>query len=363
MSKYKGQSQFRHDRPDATGVLIVNLGTPDSPDRRSVRRYLKQFLSDPRVVEFPRVLWWLILNLVILNIRPSRSAEAYRKIWTVNGSPLMDISTRQVRGIRDRLQEKYGDRVSVALGMRYGKPSISDALGELASSSPRDLVVLPLYPQYSGSTTGSVFDEVADCLKLWRWVPGVRFIGAYHDHPAYIAALTDSVRNYREAHGSGDHLLMSFHGVPLRYLLAGDPYHCHCQKTARLLAESLGLSDTQWTLAFQSRFGREEWLKPYCDQVLEELPARGIRNVDVVCPGFSADCLETLEEVNMQYREMFIAAGGERFSYIPCLNDSGEHLQFLSALVTEQPIASAEEAADMLQRARSERAAAKGALR
>ena len=231
VSAYKGQAGFRHDAPDATGVLLVNLGTPEAPDRRSVRRYLKQFLSDPRVVEFPRVLWWLILNLVILNVRPSRSAEAYRKIWTENGSPLLDISVRQAEGLRNALKERFGDGIAVSLGMRYGRPAISEALDELAALTPRHLIVLPLYPQYSGSTTGSVFDDVADCLKLWRWVPHISFIGSYHDTPGYIAALADSVRRHRESHGSGDHLLMSFHGVPKRYLLAGDPYHCHCAKT------------------------------------------------------------------------------------------------------------------------------------
>jgi len=360
MSRYKGQEGFRHDAPDTTGVLIVNLGTPDAPDRRSVRRYLKQFLSDPRVVEIPRLLWWLILNLVILNIRPSRSARAYREIWTENGSPLLDISTKQAEGIRRRLKSSHGDAIAVALGMRYGRPSIAEALDELAATAPRDLVVLPMYPQYSGSTTGSVFDEVADCLKKWRWVPGLRFIGAYHDQPAYISALAESVRRHRDEHGSGDHLLMSFHGVPRRYLLAGDPYHCHCLKTGRLLAESLGLSDDQWSLAFQSRFGREEWLRPYCDEVLSELPARGVRNLDVICPGFAADCLETLEEVDMQYRKQFTDAGGDRFSYILCLNDGAEHLRFLSELIADQ-VAPKRDAGDEQLQARLSRALAAGA--
>ena len=361
MAEYKGQEGFRHDGPDTTGVLIVNLGTPESPDRRSVRRYLKQFLSDPRVVEFPRALWWLILNIVILNIRPARSAEAYRKIWTDNGSPLLDISRRQADGVRALLKDKYGDGIAVALGMRYGRPSIAEALDELAGSAPRNLVVLPLYPQYSGSTTGSVFDEVADCLKRWRWVPGLRFIGAYHDNPTYIEALAASVRHHREQNGGGDHLLMSFHGVPKRYLLAGDPYHCHCCKTARLLAENLGLADDEWTLAFQSRFGREEWLRPYCDDVLSEFPGRGISNLDVICPGFATDCLETLEEVDMQYRKQFIDSGGIQFNYIPCLNDREEHLGFLSGLI-EEPAVDVEHGTDGEQlRARLARPSATGA--
>lgn len=360
MSNYKGQADFRHDAADTTGVLLVNLGTPAAPDRRSVRRYLKQFLSDPRVVEFPRIPWWLILNLVILNVRPSRSAEAYRKVWTDNGSPLLDISKRQSAGVRAVLNEKYGD-VPVALGMRYGQPSIESALDELAERSPRDLIVLPLYPQYSGSTTGSVFDEVADCLKRQRWVPGIHFIGAYHDDPRYIRALAASVQRHRAEHGAGDHLLMSFHGVPKRYLLAGDPYHCHCHKTARLLAEALGLADEQWSLAFQSRFGREEWLRPYCDEVLSGLPGRGVRKLDVICPGFAADCLETLEEVNMQYRELFLESGGKRFGFVPCLNDDRGHLEFLGELIAEWLRPPDKEGEPALMQARMARARALGA--
>lgn len=336
MTQYTGHQQFRHDSDGVTAILIVNLGTPDAPDRKSVRRYLKQFLSDPRVVEFPRPLWWLILNGVILNIRPSRSARAYQKVWTGDGSPLMDISVRQVDGIRSRLREQFGDRVRVELGMRYGSPSIADALARLSASIPHNLIVLPLYPQYSATTVGSVFDEVADCLKKWRWVPNIDFINSYHDHVGYIDALANSVRRFWGEHDRGDHLVMSFHGLPKRYLLRGDPYYCQCHKTARLLARRLDLPDAQWSMVFQSRFGGEEWLKPYCDEEIVRMPARNIKHIDVLCPGFSTDCLETLEEINMQYRKLFVESGGNQFNYIPCLNSGREHLEFLVDLILEQ---------------------------
>lgn len=333
--KYIGHADFRHDSPVFAGILIVNLGTPNAPDGRSVRRYLKQFLWDPRVVEIPRWLWWLILHGIILNFRPSRSAEAYRKIWTDEGSPLLAISRRQVEGLRSALAERYGGKIKVELGMRYGSPSIADALGRLHNATIRSLLVLPMYPQYSGSTSGSVFDEVAECLKRWRWLPAVQFINHYHDHPGYIDALADKISTFRREQGCSDHLVVSFHGVPKRYLLQGDPYYCQCFKTARLLAERLKLGEEEWSLVFQSRFGREEWLQPYCDQELKKMPGRGIKSVDIVCPGFSADCLETLEEINIQYRRLFLDAGGEQYNYIPCLNEDQAHLAFLAELVNE----------------------------
>jgi len=361
MTRYTGHQQFRHDNEGVTGVLIANLGTPDAPDRKSVRRYLKQFLSDPRVVEFPRPLWWLILNGLILNIRPSRSAGAYRKVWTESGSPLMDISVKQVAGIRSILREGFGDRVQVEVGMRYGNPSIASALAKLSTSAIRELVVLPLYPQYSGSTVGSVFDEMADRLKQWRWVPGIRFINAYHDHPGYIEALANSVLRFWREQKRADHLVMSFHGVPKQYLLNGDPYYCQCHKTARLLARQLALSDAQWSLVFQSRMGRQEWLQPYCDEELKKFPARNIRDIEIICPGFSADCLETLEEINMQYRRLFLESGGQRFNYIPCLNDGREHLEFLAGLIQEQVHSRDDDVAMEERQARLSRAKAMGA--
>ena len=328
--KYTGHTEFDDNQPPLTGVLVVNLGTPDAPDRKSVRRYLKQFLSDPRVVEFPRWLWWLILNGIILNIRPSKSAEAYKKIWTDQGSPLLVISNAQVAGMSNILRERYKDHIKVELGMSYGNPSISDGLERLREAAINKLIVLPLYPQYSGSTVGSVFDAVTSCLRRWRWIPEIHFINAYYDHPSYIDALANKVQK----NAQGDHLVMSFHGVPERYIRGGDPYERQCRRTAQLLASRLNLSEKQWSIVFQSRFGREEWIKPYCDEQLKALPAQSIKSIDVTCPGFSADCLETLEEMDMQNRQLFIESGGEQFNYIACLNDDQEHLRFLAELVS-----------------------------
>ena len=239
------QNGFQHTQPDRTGILLVNLGTPDAPDRASVRRYLKEFLWDPRVVEMPRPIWWLVLNLVILNTRPSRSAKAYEKVWTEQGSPLLSISREQELALRHAMQERHGDEVCVALAMRYGSPSIKQGLEELREQGARRVLVLPLYPQYSATTTASIFDEVTAQLRRWRWLPELRFINHYHDEPAYIAALADSIRNWRADHGEADKLLLSFHGIPQDYFEKGDPYFCECQKTGRLLAEALGLNEDQ----------------------------------------------------------------------------------------------------------------------
>jgi ferrochelatase len=327
------QQAFTHEQPDRTGVLLVNLGTPDGPDRASVRRYLKEFLWDPRVVEIPRPIWWLVLNLVILNTRPGRSAAAYSKIWTEQGSPLMAISRAQETALRHALNERFGEQVCVALAMRYGSPSIESGLQELREQGARRVLVLPLYPQYSATTTASIFDEVTRQLRDWRWLPELRFINHYHDEPAYISALADSVRQWRHEHGSTDKLLLSFHGIPQEYFDKGDPYFCECQKTGRLLAESLGLQEDQWLLTFQSRLGPKQWLQPYTDKTLEHLGGEGVKSVQVMCPGFSADCLETLEEIAMENRDTFLGAGGERYEYIPCLNDQQAHIDMLSGLV------------------------------
>ncbi|AOU99318.1 ferrochelatase [Acidihalobacter yilgarnensis] len=329
---YESENHYEHGRPARLGVLLTNLGTPDAPTPAALRRYLREFLWDPRVVEFPRLPWWLILNGVILNLRPRRSAHAYTKVWTTEGSPLLVHSRAQATGLRQRLEAACPGPVSLALAMRYGTPSIEAGLRELREAGAERLLVLPLYPQYSGSTTGSTFDAVAETLRRWRWVPELRFVNHYHDDLAYIAAMAARIRAHWAEHGRGDHLLFSFHGVPRRYLLAGDPYHCHCHKTARLLAEALALDESGWTLGFQSRFGREEWLKPYVDGLLRTWPSEGRRSVDVFCPGFSADCLETLEEIAMQNRELFIATGGHHYAYIPALNDQAEHLDALTAL-------------------------------
>ncbi len=322
-----------HDQPERTGILLVNLGTPDSPERGAVRRYLKEFLWDPRVVEAPRLPWWLALHLAILPRRSGRSAAAYRKIWTEEGSPLLAISRRQADAIAARLRETHGDAVAVALAMRYGRPAITEGLERLREAGARRLLVLPLYPQYSATTTASVIDAVCDTLRGWRWLPELRFINHYHDDPGYIAALAASVRDFQAGHGRPERLLLSFHGIPQDYFEKGDPYFCECQKTARLLAEALQLDDDAWTLSFQSRLGPKQWLQPYTDRTLERLAAEGVRSVQVLCPGFSADCLETLEEVAMENRDIFLAAGGERYEYIPCLNDRPDHVQALCGLL------------------------------
>jgi ferrochelatase len=333
MPKYQSTPDYEHGSPDFTGVLLVNLGTPDAPTASAVRRFLKAFLSDPRVVEYPRLLWWLILNGVILRIRPSRSAKAYREIWTDDGSPLMLHSQRLTDGVRERLEQRAPGEYKVELAMTYGEPSITSAIDKLQKAGARRLLILPLYPQYSGTTTASVFDAVTSKLQGMRWVPESRFINQYHDEPGYIRALAASVREYWQQHGRGDHLLFSFHGVPRYTLDKGDPYHCHCQKTGRLVAEELELEEDQWTLSFQSRVGRDEWLRPYTDETVVELAGKGIGRLDVACPGFSADCLETLEEIAMQNAEFFEDAGGESLHYIPALNARDDHIDFLTTLI------------------------------
>jgi len=334
--KYIGTENFDHEQKPRVSILLTNLGTPAAPQKKQLRAYLKQFLSDPRVVEIPRMLWWFILNLVILNIRPARSAAAYRTVWTEQGSPLRVHTQAQADALRERLTERFGERIRVEFAMRYGDPSISDVLQDMLSGGVRQLLVLPLYPQYSGSTTGSTFDALAEDFTQRRWLPELRFVSHYHDHPAYISALADSIRAYRKEHGSADKLMFSFHGVPQRYLEQGDPYHCECLKTGRLVAQELGLGEDDHLTTFQSRFGREEWLKPYTDHTLKALAGEGVKSVQVVCPGFAADCLETLEEIAVENRGYFIEAGGQDFSYIPCLNESEGHMAALETIVLEQ---------------------------
>lgn len=331
----RDESAFEHGSRLRVGVLVVNLGTPDAPDAPSLRRYLKEFLSDPRVVEIPKLVWWPILNLIILNTRPKKSAAKYASVWMPEGSPLRVYSERQVEGLRHRLRAEGFD-VEVELAMRYGRPSIASAMQALQNRKVNRLLVLPLYPQYSASTTATVFDKVYDNLAAMRSPPALRTIRHYHDHPVYIQALASRIRSHWDEHGRGDLLLFSFHGVPKRSLLKGDPYHCECHKTGRLVARALGLEDHEWRLAFQSRFGRAEWLKPYTSQVLEELPAQGIRRLDVACPGFISDCLETLEEIAMEGQEEFLEAGGESYNYIPCLNESDPAIDLLFRLVAEE---------------------------
>lgn len=333
---YRGYPNFAHGQADKIGVLITNLGTPDAPDTPSLRRYLKEFLSDPRVVEVPRALWWLILNGVILRIRPQRSAAAYRTVWTERGSPLMFHTAEQAERLQARLAEHYGDQVVVRYAMRYGSPSMHQVVDEMLASGVRKLVLLPLYPQYSAATSGSTFDALAKEFMRRRWLPDFRFISHYHDDQGYIQACAAQIKTYWEEHGKAEKLIFSYHGVPLKYLKKGDPYHCECHKTSRLIAEALGLSRNQYLTTFQSRFGREEWLQPYTDKTLQTLPGLGIKNVQVFCPGFSADCLETIEEIGEENREYFMEAGGEAYAYIPALNASAEHIDALHAIVQRE---------------------------
>jgi ferrochelatase len=333
--KYKNSSQFSHQQRDKIGVLITNLGTPDAPEKGALKRYLKEFLSDPRVVEVPRLIWWCILNLVILNFRPKRSAHAYSTVWTEEGSPLMVHTKGQAAALAEGCKEKYGDDVIVEYAMRYGKPAISTTLDKMLAAGVRKLVVLPLYPQYSASTVASTFDAVAADFMQRRWMPELRFVTHYHDRPDFIAALAHKVEAHWQAHGKADKLIMSYHGIPRRYLTNGDPYHCECYKTSRLLAEALGLEKNQYMTTFQSRFGREEWLKPYTDETLKGLPAQGVKSVQMICPGFSADCLETIEEIGVENRDYFMQAGGERYEYIAALNSDTKHIEVLLAMVSE----------------------------
>ena len=329
----KDQSDFNHQSSESLGILLTNLGTPDSYQKAHVRRYLKEFLWDPRVVEMSRPLWWLVLNLVILNTRPRRSAAAYEKVWSDAGSPLLVISREQTEALQSMLDEESELPVRVTLAMRYGNPSIAAGLEELRLAGARRILVLPLYPQYSATTTASTFDAVSKELRHWRWLPELRFVNHYHDDPGYIDALAGSVRSFWAENGEPEKLLMSFHGIPEDYFLAGDPYFCECHKSGRLLAEALDLAEDRWQISFQSRLGPRQWLQPYTDKTLETLAKSGTKNVHVICPGFSADCLETLEEIAIENRDHFLAAGGERYAYIPCLNSDPAHIGMLRDLV------------------------------
>lgn len=326
--RFRSEPEHRHGQPARTGVLVCNLGTPDEPTAAATRRYLAEFLGDARVVEIPSAVWKPLLHGVILRTRPAQSAAKYQSIWTPEGSPLMVWSRKQATMLRGYLGER-GHRVSVRLAMRYGNPSIPSQLDELKQRGCTRILVVPLYPQYSGTTTASVIDAVGAWARQVRHVPELRFVNRFHDDPGYIRALTRVMHQHWQAHGRPDKLVMSFHGVPERTLTLGDPYHCECLKTARLLAERLALKDHEWTVSFQSRFGKAKWLEPATQTVLEELGRAGTRRVDVVCPGFVADCLETLEEIAMEGQDAFKAAGGQEFHYVPCLND---HPMWLAAL-------------------------------
>ena len=336
---YQGIQHIQHGAESATGILITNLGTPDAPTKEALKPYLKEFLMDPRVVEPPpaRWLWRLILNGIILNTRPEKSAEAYQTIWDSEGkgAPLLNITQRQVNAIATAVHPHFQGRVECALGMRYGNPSIASGLKALQAKGCQRILVLPLYPQYAAATTASTFDAVTAELQTWRWLPEIRFINHYHRHIGYIKALANSIREHQAQYGKPQLLVLSYHGVPQRYLDNGDPYHCECHVTSRLVAEELGLSKEEYRTTFQSLFGKEEWIKPYTDATLKALPAEGIKNIQVICPGFSADCLETIEEIGEENREYFEEAGGEKFGFIRCLNDREDHTQALSDLVLQ----------------------------
>ena len=333
--KYLGNAGFRHDSKRRVGVLITNLGTPDEPTTPALRRYLAEFLADPRVVEVPRLIWWFILHGIILRIRPRRSAAAYRQVWTDQGSPLLLNTRAQCDALWEKLESRHGDALVVDFAMRYGNPSIARALEKMQEQGVEKLLVLPLYPQYSASTSGSTFDALAADFTRRRQLPDLRFISHYHDYPPYIEAMAGHIESWWAAKGRSEKLLLSYHGVPQRYLENGDPYHCECHKTSRLLAERLGLSAEQYMTTFQSRFGREPWLQPYTDETLKSLPGQGVQSVDVFCPGFSSDCLETVEEIDQENREYFIQAGGRQFAYIPALNATPGHIDALCQLIED----------------------------
>jgi len=320
-----------------TGILLTNLGTPDEPTKPALKRYLAEFLSDPRVVDPPnKLIWWLALNLVILNIRPKKSAVNYAKIWNSlgPGSPLLNITQSQLEGVQQVLSKQHSN-LEFELGMRYGNPSISSALNKLRNKGCSKVIILPLYPQYSKTTTLSTLDAIDLELESWPSKPEIVFIEHYYQNKAYIQALNNSIKEYQAEHGKPDKLLISFHGIPQRYVDNGDIYYQHCMQTADLLAKSLDLQDDEWQASFQSIFGREEWTKPYTKDTLESLAKSGIENMQVVCPGFSADCLETLEEIDDENRGYFMQAGGKGFGYIPALNARNDHIDAIASVISD----------------------------
>lgn len=333
MPAFLPESSCRHDQPSRIGILLINLGTPQAPTAAALRPYLKEFLSDPRVVELPRPLWWLILHGIILNTRPKKSAEKYASIWTPEGSPLKVHTERQTELLRAALRSRTPVPLVVEYAMRYGEPSVAAGIARLKERGCDRLLILPLYPQYAASSTGTALDAVWRVLLRTRNVPELRSVRHFHDHPGYIDALRQSVESHWAEHGRPEVLVMSFHGVPRRSLDLGDPYHCECHKTGRLLAEALGLSPDQYRVSFQSRFGRAEWLKPYTAETLTEMGRARTRRVDVICPGFVSDCLETLEEIALEGKALFLNAGGGEYRYIPALNERPLWIHALADLV------------------------------
>ncbi|MGH8216648.1 MAG: ferrochelatase [Rhodanobacteraceae bacterium] len=319
-----------------TAVLLLNLGTPAAPTRDAVRDYLAEFLSDPRIVELPRWLWWMVLHGYLLRTRPSRSAEAYAKVWRDDGSPLLVFSERLAEAVRAEIERRSSGKVDVALAMTYGEPSVAGAVEALMADGVRRLLVLPLFPQYSATSSGAALDAVMRMMQKLRWQPQLRTVGDYHIDAGYLAALVGSVQAHWTSHGRGHKLLLSFHGIPQQYAESGDPYPEQCRETARRLADALGIADDELLVTFQSRLGRRPWLRPYTDETIEELARQGVEALDVLCPGFAVDCLETLEEVALRYRTTFLTNGGKQFRYIPALNDGRAHATVLADIAMRQ---------------------------
>ena len=333
---YQTEPTYTHGTPEKCAVLLLNLGTPDAPTAQAVKPYLREFLSDPRVVEIPRLVWWFILNGIILNTRPKKSAAKYASIWMPEGSPLKVHTERQTSLLQGYLGERtHGMPLVVDYAMRYGHPSIPSVLGKLKAQNCQRILLVPMYPQYAASATGTAWDAIFNELTKQRNMPALRTIKHFHDNPGYIAATVQNIRDYWTLHGRPDKLVMSFHGLPRYTLEKGDPYHCECHKSGRLIAEALQLNAEQYTVCFQSRFGRSEWIKPYTTAILKELGKEKIKRVDVVCPGFVADCLETLEEIAMEGKEDFKHAGGGEYHYIPCLNEQPGWIHALTDLVLD----------------------------
>ena len=331
---FQTEPAYQHGSAARTAVLLVSLGTPDEPTAPALRRYLAEFLSDPRVVEIPALVWKPLLHGIILQVRPAKSAAKYASIWTPQGSPLAHWTQRQTTLLDECLRQR-GLNLTVRYAMRYGRPAVASVLDELKAAGVQRILVLPLYPQYAAATTASAQDAVMLWSRRQRRMPEWRFVNHYHDDPGYIAALAARVRAHWAAHGRSPKLLLSFHGVPERSLHLGDPYHCECHKTARLLRQSLGLSESEVVVTFQSRFGKAKWLEPYTEPTLIEMGRSGSERVDVMCPGFTSDCLETLEEIAQEARAAFLDAGGKTFHYIPCLNDEPTWIEALAAIAQQ----------------------------
>ena len=324
---FLGEENFSHEDKQKVGVIICNLGSPDSYSTKDVRKYLREFLSDKRVIEVPKIIWWLVLNLFILPFRPRKSAALYKSVWLEEGSPLLVYSKRFLSKIKN-LNEN-SEYLEFELAMRYGNPSLEKALLSLKEKNCRKILLLPLFPQYSAVTAATIFDKVSAILSKWRWVPSLHFVSGYHDNSEYINSLANTIKTH-EYYGKQDKVVFSYHGIPKKYFDNGDPYHCYCQKTSRLLSEKF--TQIPIITTFQSRFGPQEWLQPYTDKTLENLPKEGKKNILVICPGFSSDCVEALEEISIQGKESFYKSGGKNFDVVPCLNDSDDHINLLEKL-------------------------------